>query len=109
MVRRCERSAGWARSAAIALALDALAGDGPLRPHPVALFGSAMEHLEKLMWRDERVAGLAYALTGLLPAGAAGYILGILPGGSAIAGYVAIAGRGLWQAAHEVDDALRRG
>ncbi len=42
---------------------DRVFGD-PGRGHPVAVFGSVAQQLEKLVWRDERGAGVAYvALT----------------------------------------------
>ncbi|GLW24130.1 cobalamin biosynthesis protein CobD [Microbispora amethystogenes] len=40
-------------------AIDALLGD-PRRGHPVAVFGSRAAALEKLIYRDSRVAGVAY-------------------------------------------------
>lgn len=52
------------------LVADRVLGD-PRRGHPVALFGSAMLALERRLWRDRRVAGVAY--------GAAGAVLSTAP------------------------------
>ena len=45
------------------LVADRLLGD-PRRGHPVALFGSAMLALEARIWRDDRAAGVGYAVVG---------------------------------------------
>jgi len=47
----------------LGLAADRAFGD-PRRGHPVALFGSAMLALEARIWRDDRTAGVAYAVAG---------------------------------------------
>jgi adenosylcobinamide-phosphate synthase len=44
---------------AAGLALDAAIGD-PRRGHPVAAFGVAASRWEQLIWRDSRLAGVAY-------------------------------------------------
>jgi adenosylcobinamide-phosphate synthase len=93
--------------AAVALAVDALVGDEPLRPHPVALFGRAMTRLERRVWQDRRLAGIGYAFAGLTAAGLGGAVLDLVPGGGVAGGYTAVAGRGLWSAATSVERALR--
>jgi adenosylcobinamide-phosphate synthase len=93
----------------LALGIDALFGDGPLCPHPVALFGTAMSAIEERLFADRRGAGSIYASAGVLAACAVGYVFDRLPGGSLAAGYVAVAGRGLWEAAADVDRALEDG
>jgi adenosylcobinamide-phosphate synthase len=103
------RGAWRSASTAFALALDALVGDEPLRPHPVAVFGNAMTLLERRLWDDRRGPGVAYAVRGVGAAMAAGRALERLPGGTAAAAYTSIAGRGLWAAAGDVGTALERG
>ncbi len=68
-----------------------------------------MAGLESRLWRDARAAGVAYTCLGVLGAAGAGTALEALPFGPVVAGYVAIAGRGLWNAAVEVADALASG
>lgn len=107
MVRsRRSRSALWPASTALALAIDAIVGDEPLDPHPVALFGKAMSRLECLVWQDHRLPGLAFACGGVAAATLAGRALDRVGGGPVAAGYVSIAGRGLWDAAASVHEAL---
>lgn len=102
MVRRLQQ-------AALGLALDSVLGDAPLRPHPVALFGSAMLRCERRMWRDERNAGACYTALATLGAASVGAGVGALPGGDAICTYVATAGGGLWSSARGVGAALESG
>jgi adenosylcobinamide-phosphate synthase len=89
------------------LLVDAIFGDEPLTPHPVALFGSLMERAESLMYADSRLAGVPYAVAGAGAALAAGALLRRSRFGSVSGAYVTIAGRGLWDAAESVADALR--
>jgi adenosylcobinamide-phosphate synthase len=98
-----------AASSAVALVIDALIGDEPLRPHPVALFGKAMIGLERRIWDDRRMAGLRYAASGIGATALAGAILDRLPGGALAAGYATVAGRGLWGSARAVESALEAG
>ncbi|MGO9911638.1 MAG: adenosylcobinamide-phosphate synthase CbiB [Acidimicrobiales bacterium] len=95
-----------ALAASVALGIDALVGDEPLRPHPVAIFGRAMTRLERRIWDDRRSSGIGYTLTGVLTAGGGGLLLDRLPGGMVAGGYTAVAGRGLWSAAGAVGRAL---
>jgi adenosylcobinamide-phosphate synthase len=95
-----------ALAAAVALGIDALVGDEPFRPHPVAIFGRAMTRLERRIWDDRRSSGIGYTLTGVLTAGGGGMLLDRLPGGMIAGGYTAVAGRGLWSAASSVARAL---
>lgn len=104
--RRLRRGA---LGASLALAVDGLVGDEHLRPHPVALFGRAMDRLERQLWEDSALPGARYAATGVLAAVAAGAVLERLPGGALAAGYVSVAGRGLWSAALAVAEALEAG
>ncbi|MGH9298196.1 MAG: adenosylcobinamide-phosphate synthase CbiB [Acidimicrobiales bacterium] len=97
---------GHGLGAAMALAVDALVGDEPLRPHPVAVFGRAMTRLERKIWADRRLPGVAYASTGLAVAAIGGLLLDLMPGGPVAGGYAAVAGRGLWSSARAVQRAL---
>lgn len=103
------RAGRRAASSALALVIDAVIGDEPLRPHPVAVFGNAMIALERRIWDDRRLAGLRYAVCGIGAAAAAGTLLDRLPGGALAAGYATVAGRGLWGSARAVESALAAG
>lgn len=93
------------RAVALGLLADALLGEPPMQPHPVALFGRAVRRLEGRTYRDTRVAGATHAAAGVgLGVGA-----GALVGSTTVATYVAVAGRALWEAAGELAIALDRG
>jgi adenosylcobinamide-phosphate synthase len=89
---------------------DTLLGEPRVRPHPVAAFGSAMAAFERWTWRDSRLAGTVHA--------GGGTSLGVLAGMAVRAGlgaglpstlaatYLAVAGRGLAEAATAVAAAL---
>lgn len=96
-------------SAAGALLFDALVGDDYLRPHPVEVFGRGMEALERRIWRDKRWAGLSYLVSGVGATALSGSLMDRLPGGAMAASYTTVSGRGLWQAAAKVGDALESG
>ncbi len=81
---------------------DAVLGEPPLQPHPVAAFGTLMERAEGALYRDTRGAGVAHAACGLLT----GAVAGAAVGSTALATYLAVAGRALRDAAIEVADAL---
>lgn len=66
-------SAGRAVGLLLGVAADAVFGD-PQRGHPVAVFGAVAQRAEKLLYRDRRRAGVAYA--GVLVGG--GVALGVL-------------------------------
>jgi adenosylcobinamide-phosphate synthase len=104
--RVLRRGARFASSSAAGLVIDALIGDEPLRPHPVAVFGALMQRVERVVWRDRRAAGVAFAAAGLSVAAGGGALLGRVPGGPALAAYTTVAARGLWGAAAAVSDAL---
>ncbi|MHB1986921.1 MAG: adenosylcobinamide-phosphate synthase CbiB [Acidimicrobiales bacterium] len=104
---RRRKNASLASSAA--LLLDAIVGDEPLRPHPVAIFGRIMTRIEHRLWNDHRLPGIGYTLAGVLVAGGSGVLVDRLPGGMIAACYTAVAGRGLWSAATLVGQALDAG
>lgn len=92
------RAARRALSVATALLLDRALGEPPVEPHPVALFGTAMKATERALYEDARAAGVLHATVGLaLGAGA-----GVLLRSSALAAYLAVAGRALGEAADDV-------
>lgn len=93
------------RAVALGLVADALLGEPPVRPHPVALFGRAVRTLEHRTYRDARAAGVLHAAAGTAVGAAAGAFVG----STAVTTYVAVAGRALWEAAGEVAVALDRG
>jgi adenosylcobinamide-phosphate synthase len=54
---------------------DRVLGEPPKSLHPVARFGSGMERLEHLWWRDSRAAGTRYFAAGVSVATAAGIVV----------------------------------
>jgi len=117
---------------AVGLGLDALAGEPPLDPHPVAAFGAAMAAHERRWYADRRGAGVWHAAAGLAVGAGAGAAIDALAAlaapprgtesmpnrcqraavrhaGTAAAVYVAVAGRALREAAAAVGDALAVG
>lgn len=96
---------GRAVGAAIGLVADRLLGEPTRVPHPVAAFGTAMGHLERRGYAPTRRRGIAYAAAGVtIGAGA-----GRLAHSTALATYVAVAGRMLGEAAEAVHTALDAG
>lgn len=95
------------RTAAVAvgLAADLALGEPPLRPHPVAAFGTLMGRVEARLGRPQRRAGALHAAIGLAVGAAAGSVLRSV----ALGTYVAAAPHGLIAAATEVADALAEG
>jgi adenosylcobinamide-phosphate synthase len=91
--------------AAFGIIADQLLGEPPISPHPVALFGRAMRSVEKRCYRDRKAAGVLHATIGL----SAGVASGAALGSTALATYLAVAGRSLGDAATEVANALRWG
>ena len=110
-------SPAWAaRVAPVAGALvaDRALGEPPDAWHPVAWFGRAMTRAERYWWSDGRPRGAVYAAAGVGGAAAVGAVLagggtGRRGMGLAVAAYVAVAGRGLEEAAAAVGSALDAG
>jgi adenosylcobinamide-phosphate synthase len=95
--------------AAAGLVTDTALGDRPLRPHPVAAFGSLMNEVESRLYRDRRAAGVLHAAVGTAVGAGAGGVLRRVLGkgpGTAVATYVAVAQRQLATAAEEVAGGL---
>lgn len=93
------------RAAALGVLADLAFGEAALRPHPVALFGSAMQRVESALWRDSRAPGVVHAAIGA----GIGLAAGALTGSTAIAAYVATAPKGLHDAARAIHAELDRG
>jgi adenosylcobinamide-phosphate synthase len=85
--------------------LDALLGELPLDPHPVAAFGTAMGVVEDRLWRDERAAGVRYTSVGL----GIGVLAGTVVGSTTVATTISVAGRMLGDTALTIGAHLDRG
>ena len=92
------------RAVALGLVADRLLGEPIATVHPVALFGAAMTALERVLHRDQVVAGVVHATVGA----AIGIGVGLVSSTGA-ATYTAVAGRALGEAADAVDTALADG
>ena len=99
------RTSSRALGAALGIALDRIVPEPPAAVHPVVGFGSVMTSLERRLHRDRKTAGLVHASAGL----ALGSLAGLAVRSTAIATATAVAGRGLHQAAHDVEGLLRSG
>lgn len=91
--------------AALGLLADRLLGEPPAAWHPVARFGQLMTRTEQALWRDDRAAGAAYALSGAVVGAAAGRSVG----STTIVTAVAVAGRELRRVAAGVGSLLSSG
>ena len=99
MVRR------HALASAAGLLADRALGEPPLSPHPVALFGRGMRTVERHCYADSRAAGVGHAALGVT----AGVATGMAVRSTAVATYLATAGRSLADAAVLVARALDAG
>jgi len=84
---------------------DLVVGEPPLSPHPVRLFGSFMNSVERHLWADDRARGVAHAALGVAASATAGGLLGSTAGAT----YLSVAGRALREAATAVADSLAAG
>ncbi|WP_237565881.1 CobD/CbiB family cobalamin biosynthesis protein [Ornithinimicrobium cerasi] len=128
---------GRALGVAAGLLLDRALGEPPAAWHPVAWFGTAMGHVEGLLYADRRLAGAGYTVVGVglgvgsglvvdvLVRGAAGLVRGVTgaargPAGAArgdgvvapavaVAVAVACAGRLLRHTSRDIEELLRAG
>lgn len=99
-------------AAACGLVIDRLAGEPPAAVHPVASFGSVMQHAEHVTYRDGRAAGVAHLGIGITIAGATALILRRLLGrrlATAVAVAVCSAGRMLDDEAATIAAAVQHG
>jgi adenosylcobinamide-phosphate synthase len=102
------------RLAAVAggIALDRWLGEPPTAAHPVAWFGTAMSRVERVLWRDSRVAGVVHTVIGVGGAWCAGVGLRRLLGdgpATLVASAVCVAVRMLDTEATAVGDLLVAG
>lgn len=110
-MRPAVRRPRWLAAAAGVVA-DALVGEPPVSPHPVAAFGRLMRAAEARWYRDSRRAGAAHAVAGAAVGVALGAVGARVVGGgpaTAAAAYLAVAGRALREAAGQVAAALDDG
>ena len=91
--------------AALGIVADRLFGEPPVRPHPVAILGQALLRVEDFLYADRRGPGIAHAAAGV----GLGLAAGRLVPSTALATYVAVAGRALGEAARDVERSLRAG
>jgi adenosylcobinamide-phosphate synthase len=68
-----------------------------------------MQAVERRIWQDKRLPGISYLLSGVAGSALSGAVMDRLPGGTVAAGYTTVNGRGLWQAAAQVGNALESG
>jgi len=99
------RAARRALAVSAALVADAALGEPPVHPHPVAAFGAVMERVEGRCYADRRSSGVAHCLAGV----ALGAAAGELAGSTALAAYVAVAGRALSDEALALEALLEAG
>jgi len=105
--RRRRRARGAPRSFAVAAALlaDRAVGEPPVDPHPVAAFGTAMKATERAFYEDTKAAGVLHTAIGVAFGASAGALLR----STALATYLAVAGRSLGEAADEIATPLALG
>ena len=92
-------------AAGIGLLVDRAVGEPPISPHPLAVFGSTMKAVERILYADDRLAGSAHAAVGV----GIGVAAGCAVESTAVATYLAVAGHALHDAAHEVAEPLATG
>ncbi|MGC1208869.1 MAG: adenosylcobinamide-phosphate synthase CbiB [Ornithinimicrobium sp.] len=100
--RQWRRRAG---AAALGLLLDRVVSEPPTRWHPVAWFGTAMGHVERLIWADTRGPGTGYAVAGVALGASAGAAIGF----TAPAVTLCVAGNELRQVARSIEERLSAG
>ncbi len=94
-----------AAAAGLGVVLDRVLGEPPLRPHPVATFGWLMQRLEKPLYLDDRLQGVAHLGAGVGLAVSAGAVVRSTTAGT----YLAVAGRSLADEARGVAARLAEG
>jgi adenosylcobinamide-phosphate synthase len=92
-------------AAALGLVADRLLGEPPAAVHPVVMFGRMMRAVERRLYRDTRAAGVVHTAAGVGLGVAAGGVVG----STAVATWLAVAGRALGAAATDVGVALDAG
>ncbi len=97
---------------AAGIAADRWLGEPPTALHPVAWFGTGMQRVERILWRDGRAAGVAHAAVGVGGAWCAGVLLRRLLGtgpATFAASALCVAGRMLDDEATAVGELLVAG
>jgi adenosylcobinamide-phosphate synthase len=102
---RQRRKNGRAFGAAVGVVVDRLLGEPDVDLHPLVAFGRLMDVIERHLYRDHHLAGVAHAALGI----AFGVAAGRLERSTSVATYVAVGGRSLAQAASAVGAALADG
>src|SRR5438309_4207390 len=90
-------------SVKLGLLADVVLGEPPRRVHPVAVFGSLMNAVERRVYRDSRTTGAVYTFVGSAIGASSGLIIR-----RSLATYVAVAARSLWTEATFVQRALEK-
>jgi adenosylcobinamide-phosphate synthase len=90
---------------ALGIVADRILGEPPAAAHPVVAFGKVMRAVERTMYRDTRTAGAVHAVIGTGLGATAGAVLR----STAVATWLAVAGRALASAATGVGAALEAG
>ena len=91
-----------ALGAAAGVLADRLFGEPRFGPHPVQVLGDVMSAVERRLWRDERVPGIAHAAIGV----GTGIAAGALARSTAITTWLTVSGRMLGETAMEIETAL---
>lgn len=91
--------------AAAGILADLALGEPAMTPHPIAAFGTLMQGIERAVYADARARGVLHASLGLATGAAAGAAVR----STALASYIAIAGRALGDAALDVHRFLSAG
>jgi adenosylcobinamide-phosphate synthase len=94
-----------ALSASAGILADRVLGEPPSPVHPVAGFGTVMRAVERVLYRDTRAPGALHAALGT----ALGATAGAVVARTAVATWLAVAGKALADAAGQVADALDAG
>ena len=87
---------------AVGILADRFLGEPPASAHPVVAFGCVLRSVERVIYRDARLPGVIHAGLGACLGVAAGRLIG----STAVATWVAVAGRALGEAAMAVAAAL---
>jgi adenosylcobinamide-phosphate synthase len=80
---------------------DLVLGEPTIEPHPVSVFGDAMDRVERVLYRPSRPAGVVHTLSGVGLGVAAGSLVG-----TTLATYIAVAHRALSDAGLDVAAAV---
>jgi adenosylcobinamide-phosphate synthase len=93
-----------ALGASLGLLADRALGEPRVEPHPIAMLGDVLVHVERRLWRKSRTRGAAFAVAGT----SIGVAAGALVRSTAMATYVSTSGRMLGDSARDIALALER-